>query len=238
MDAPRHGSLAARLAIGIALGALAGFGIFVWSGALGERTAVVGDSDAGSSGTASESGHPAPVEDETASPSPRASDDAGQDATPDAEEPVANSPGIEMAPTPDPSPRPPGAVGPLPTLPAVDVPPAPEEPATTVGAIVAGFPSTLIPMAATSTVLSSSVTADGGWIQASVEATDPGSVTEVLDRYIAAFRELGFTWSAADAASGSTAASFSRDGHTVVVSARPQAEGSLFTIVGILREEG
>ncbi|MFD1717161.1 hypothetical protein [Georgenia deserti] len=148
----------------------------------------------------------------------------------------ANSPGIEMAPDADRSERPPGAVGPLPRTPALDVPEGPDAPESAVDALVDNFPTQLIDVAASSTVLSSSVSSDGHRLHVSVEATDTRSVAEVMERYTSALRELGFTATPANATAGSTATSYSRDGHSVVVSARPQTGGTRFTVVGSFDE--
>jgi len=184
---------------------------------------------------------PAPTEPDGSAPdgpAPDASDPPAPapDATEAPAEPFTNSPGIEAPPEPDPTPTVPGAVGPLPTLPDVAVPAAPAEPVTAVDALVKGFPTDVLPLDAGSSVLSSSLAGDGDRLLATVEATDPASPDQVLARTTDQLVALGFTWSETPATSGSTARSFTRDGHMVVVSVRPQSDGSLFRIVGILDE--
>lgn len=245
MNAPRFRSVAVRIAFALALGAAIGVGIFLWTGAPGPSSPPSGP-DAGRVSEPTTVPTPdsvggAATDDGTADDGP--ADDA-QDGRPDddapdgsAGEPGANRPGIEAAPEPEESPRPPGAVGPLPERPDLDVPSGPRAPVSAVDALVDGFPTRVITVAAGSNVLSSSVSSDGGRLQASLEATSGRSVAEVMDHYTELFRDLGFTWSAADATVGGTAFSFTRDGHSVVVSARPQAEGSLYTVFGILDQE-
>lgn len=233
MKTSRLRSVAVRVALALALGAAIGVGVFLWTGAPGASGPPA--ASAGPDGARA-----------TAPPTPGTADDAAEDDTqegstddapPTTDQPGANSPGIEAAPEPEESPRPPGAVGEIPEQPDVAVPEGPRTPATVVDGLVDGFPADVIAIPAGSTVLSSSVSSDGDRLQASLEATNRGSVAEVMKQYTERFRELGFTWSTTDATAGATAFSFTRGGHTVVVSARPQAEGSLFTVFGILDQE-
>lgn len=161
--------------------------------------------------------------------------DTGASAGSDAQ--GANSPGIEGAPDVDPDEPEAGTVGALPTLPALQVA-AGTEPASAVGSLVAGFPSEVVTLTSSSTVLSSSVSGDGQRLQAAVEATDTRSVDEVLAYYGETLGALGFAAGESPATAGSAAVAFTRATNVVVVSARPQSDGALFTIVAVLDETG
>lgn len=165
---------------------------------------------------------------------PGADGSAGAGAA-DGTAPGANSPGIEAAPDADPDEPEAGTVGALPSLPALQVA-AGTEPASAVGSLVEGFPSEIISLAPSSTVLSSSVSSDGQRLQAAVEATDTRSVDEVLASYGETLGALGFAASQSPATAGSTAVTFTRSSHVVVVSARPQSDGALFTVAAVLDE--
>jgi hypothetical protein len=241
MDAPRLAVVAARIALAAAIGVAVGVGIFLWIGSANDPGAgapatpsghVNGTTDPPPSGATTPTSGASADETDAEADAPAPGDDTdGSSAAPG-----ANSPGIEAAPEPEESPRPPGVVGPLPTPPPLDVPAGPAAPIATRDDLVKGFPSDVIALADSSTVLSSSLTSDGERIQASLEATDTAPVADVIARYTERLVELGFTWSTAEAPDDSTAVSFTRKGHTVVISARPQAEGSLFTVFGIFDE--
>ncbi|KQY96778.1 hypothetical protein ASD19_09495 [Microbacterium sp. Root53] len=241
---PRRAALI-RLAAAVAIGAAIGVGLFVWAGSPGggdDRPAVEGTGgDATRTEAPADEGRPADEapDDDADGPSPDdGSADGGDPGDSDRDEPGANSPGIEMAPEPDPSASPPGSVGELPPRPDLEIPAGPDAPVSEVDGLVDGFPVEVIAVARTATVLSSSVSSDGSRLHASVEATDSRSVAEVMDGYTGLLGELGFTWTTIGATDGGTAISFTREGHVVVVSARPEAEGSLFTVLGILDEAG
>ena len=168
-------------------------------------------------------------------------DDSADPADPsdpasDPDRPTVNEPGIEAAPQPSSSPAPPGAVGPLPVLPALVVPDGPASPETAQGALVASFPREVIALSDTATVLTSSASGDGQRLLVTVEASDTAPPADVLERTTQRLVALGFTWSTTPAADGGDARTFLRDGHTVSVAVRPQADGALLRIVGILDE--
>ncbi|MHB1064833.1 MAG: hypothetical protein ACYC1Z_10190 [Georgenia sp.] len=149
----------------------------------------------------------------------------------------ANSPGIEMVPDVDPAAAEPGTVGALPSLPALEVA-GDTAPAFAVDALVAEFPTEVITLAPSSTVLSSSVSSDGRRLQASVQATDTGSVADVLAYFTDTLGALGFAATESPTTAGSTAVSFTRGPHVVVVNAHPQSGGAVFTVAGVLDEAG
>lgn len=248
-----------RVSAAVLAGGVLGVAIFLWLGPSGDPAAEPGGPGVAAAPTPRESQtgtpdpstptSPAPAPAESADPgsAPGSDPDAPATQTPAPRAPFTNSPGIEAAPEPtpdpgaqpgpDPTPSAPGAVGPLPALPEVPVPTVPEAPESAVDALVDGFPVDVLPLPSGSAVLSSSVSGDGGRMLATVETTDPADPAAVLQRWTDHLVGLGFTWGEAPATDGTTARSFLRDGHVVVVSVRPQADGSLVRVVGILAEK-
>ncbi|MBO3662605.1 hypothetical protein [Microbacterium stercoris] len=234
---PRRAT-ALRVAAAVAAGGALGVGIYFGLDAFD----VLPSGDA--PGAATQGGPPAPdARAGSSTSSPSKADDSADPADPsdpadpaDPDRPTVNQPGIEAAPQPSSSPAPPGAVGPLPVLPALVVPPGPASPETAQGALVASFPREVIALSDTATVLTSSASGDGRRLLVTVEASDTAPPADVLDRTTLRLVALGFTWSTTPAADGGDARTFLRDGHTVSVAVRPQADGALLRIVGILDE--
>ncbi len=102
----------------------------------------------------------------------------------------------------------------------------------TVGALVAGFPATLLPVMPGAKVKASSFDKTRTPATASVTAAISASSTDVLAYYTKAFQDQGFTALPGDAVGSVAAKDFSRANgtETVQVSAVPSESGVTFTV--------
>lgn len=103
------------------------------------------------------------------------------------------------------------------------------------GAIAAGFPTAVIPLAPASSVTYSSVSSDRKRLQAGLDATSKLAPDEVLGFYRTKLAPLGLVATSAPAASGWTAVAFVRGASTLTVTASAAgAHGSRYSIHGVL----
>jgi len=106
------------------------------------------------------------------------------------------------------------------------------------GELVDGFPVDVVDLVPDAEVTSSAVSAEGGRVQISLEATAPVSPDEVLGHYRARFVAGGFAEAAVPSVAGTTAAAFSRSGDALVVSSRTDGDATVFSVTGVLVAEG
>ena len=179
----------------------------------------------------------------TASPAPAPSTTQATEAR---DEPVGGveTPAPVAPPTPDDQDsgaeagtKAPNTEAPSPLLPppssltALFVAPLPPS-ASAEGRLVDSFPSTVIPVIANSTVVSSSITSEGNRLQVGLTATSALSAPEALAHYQAFYGELGFSSRESDAVPGSTAWVFTRGTDSVAVTTLPIDAGSAYTVFG------
>lgn len=121
----------------------------------------------------------------------------------------------------------PSLSGPLPATDAVN------------GAVVRGFPTTVIPVADGLTVVSSSVSASGDRLQIGLQASSDSPPADVQATYVAALGGAGFAVAESPAVPGSTATAFTRgpDGVVLTVTER-LGGGTELTIAGTLTTAG
>jgi hypothetical protein len=100
-------------------------------------------------------------------------------------------------------------------------------------ALVKDFPTALA-LAPGSSVLSSSVTSSGATMQATLEATTPTAAADVVGFYTDLFAALQLPGSPTAAASGSSAVTFARGTNSVTLTVTPAAEGSRYSLFGVL----
>jgi hypothetical protein len=110
---------------------------------------------------------------------------------------------------------------------------------TSNGAVVTGFPTTVIPIADGLTVVSSSVSASGHRLQVGLQASSDSPPAEVQAAYVAALGGAGFAVAESPAVPGSTATAFTRgpDGLVLTVTER-LGGGTELTIAGTLTTAG
>ena len=137
--------------------------------------------------------------------------------------PTASTPGTLLVPTTD-VPR---LTRPLPAT------------ASARGALVAGFPATIVTVLAGATVVSSSVAAEGSRVQVGLEASTAASPADVLAGYVKAFTAAGFVSTDSPAAAGSTATAFVRDNDGLVLTLRERLGGGTeLSVAGTLTAQG
>lgn len=133
---------------------------------------------------------------------------------------------VEQGGTTDPGPL---AVAPLPPLMTGRIPAN----ASALDRIVAGFPS-VMPLAAQSTVLTSSISSSGTRLQATLDATSELSPTMVADFYRSAFAALSLAGSDVPATEGSIGMIFSRGRDSVTLTVTPRGDGTRYSLFGVL----
>lgn len=111
-------------------------------------------------------------------------------------------------------------------------PPLPKT-ASRTGTLVTGFPSGVISLAPGSTVVFSSVAAEGDRLQVGLNAMSTIAPAEVLAHYSTALAGLGLVAASAPALDGSTAAAFIRGPNTVTVTVSSAGGGSRYTVFGV-----
>ena len=105
--------------------------------------------------------------------------------------------------------------------------------ASAVGAVVAGFPSTFVPIPDGATVVITTVTSEGSIMQAGLEAKSTATVDEILAFYRHALDAQGFTASPAAALGPGQAWHFLRDGEGVALTVRTASDGGTsFSVAG------
>ena len=105
------------------------------------------------------------------------------------------------------------------------------------GKIVAGFPSTVIPLAQKSTVTFTSVGSAETRLQVGLDATSSLGPTAILDFYRTALGSVGLTATTTPALDGSIALAFVRGADTVTVTASATGDGSRYTVYGVFTTE-
>jgi hypothetical protein len=137
--------------------------------------------------------------------------------------PTGSAPGALVVPTPD-VPR---LTLPLPAT------------ASARGALVAGFPVTIVPVPAGATVVSSSVSAEGNRLQVGLEASTAASPADVVAGYVQAFTAAGFITTDSPAGAGATATAFVRDNDGLVLTLRERLGGGTeLSVAGTLTAQG
>lgn len=105
--------------------------------------------------------------------------------------------------------------------------------ASAVGAVVAGFPSTFVPIPDGATVVITTVTSEGSIMQAGLEAKSTATVDEIVAFYRHALDAQGFTASPAAALGPGQAWHFLRDGEGVALTVRTASDGGTsFSVAG------
>lgn len=102
------------------------------------------------------------------------------------------------------------------------------------GSLVSGFPAALEPLAG-STVVSSSLAPGGERLQVALEATTPRSGTSVLRAYRKRLARHQMVEEPAAAVAGSRAATFRRDGTSLVVTVRREGRRTAYTVFGVVQ---
>lgn len=166
--------------------------------------------------------------------------------TPDAAADPAPAPEPTVGPVPDPAPAPAEPrttteVEHLPTDPVVmpaDPPPPPlatlpPEAVSAAQALVPGFPDSLTLLAG-STVVSSSLDADGPVVHATVDATTTESPQSVVEYFQSAFAKLDLAGSPLPAAGSDTGMVFARADSSVTLTVSPTAAGAAYSLFAVL----
>ena len=105
--------------------------------------------------------------------------------------------------------------------------------ASAVGAVVAGFPSTFVPIPDGATVVITTVTSEGSIMQAGLEAKSTATVDEIVAFYRHALDAQGFPASPAAALGPGQAWHFLRDGEGVALTVRTASDGGTsFSVAG------
>lgn len=107
------------------------------------------------------------------------------------------------------------------------------------GAVVKGFPTTVVPIPEGLTVVSSSVSASGDRLQVGLQASTDSAPADVQAAYVAELSAAGFAVGDSPALPGSTATSFTRgpDGLVLTVTARTGG-GTELSVAGTLTTAG
>ena len=107
------------------------------------------------------------------------------------------------------------------------------------GAVVKGFPTTVVPIPEGLTVVSSSVSASGDRLQVGLQASSDSAPADVQAAYVAALSAAGFAVGDSPALPGTTATSFTRgpDGLVLTVTARTGG-GTELSVAGTLTTAG
>lgn len=107
--------------------------------------------------------------------------------------------------------------------------------ATRRGAVVAGFPLSVIPVLTGAAVRSTAVSSASDVLQVSIEARTRQAPESVLAFYRTALSAQGFSESTVPAVDGSTGSAFSRGvDHLVVTVARPAGHDTKYSVYGAL----
>ena len=112
---------------------------------------------------------------------------------------------------------------------------APPRTASRRGALVAGFPDSIVPVASGSSVRSSGVSSQRDTVQVSIVAESPRSPAAVLGFYRRALRAHDFVETAAPAAAGSVASQFARGDDRLVVTTSRVRDATSYSVYGTLR---
>lgn len=103
------------------------------------------------------------------------------------------------------------------------------------GAIVAGFPLTIVPLATGSSVRSSGLSATATTLQVSIQAVSSAAPDVVLAFYRAKLSAIGFDETAVPAVGGSTAAGFEHNADNLVVTTtKSRSGGTRYSVFGTL----
>ncbi|KQR12213.1 hypothetical protein ASF78_13765 [Cellulomonas sp. Leaf334] len=128
---------------------------------------------------------------------------------------------------PDTAPPGPSLTGPLPATGSAN------------GAVVKGFPTTVVPLPDGLTVVSSSVSASGSRLQVGLQASSDSAPAEVQAAYVGALSADGFTVGDSPALPGSTATSFTRGPDGLVLTVRERTGGGTeLSVAGVLTTAG
>lgn len=107
------------------------------------------------------------------------------------------------------------------------------------GALVAGFPVTIVPVPAGAKVVSSSVSAEGSRLQVGLEASTAASPADVQAGYVQALTAAGFITTDSPAGAGATATAFVRDNDGLVLTLRERVGGGTeLSVAGTLTAQG
>jgi hypothetical protein len=103
------------------------------------------------------------------------------------------------------------------------------------GAVVTGFPASVVPVVSGSSVRSSGVSSLGGAVQVSIVADTSRSPGAVLAFYRRALRAHDFVESAVPAVAGSVASRFARGDDHLVVTTGGGRDATSYSVLGTLR---
>lgn len=100
------------------------------------------------------------------------------------------------------------------------------------GALVAGYPATVMPQAPGSSIATSSVATQATHLQVTLAAKSPQAVADLVAFYRSALAKVGMYDSPAPAFAGATSVVFSRAGASVTLTATPGAHGTSYILYG------
>ena len=107
------------------------------------------------------------------------------------------------------------------------------------GAVVKGFPTTVVPVPDGLTVVSSAVSASGDRLQVGLQASSDSSPSDVQASYVTALSAAGFTVGDSPALPGSTATAFTRGPDGLVLTVRERVGGGTeLSVAGVLTTAG
>lgn len=103
------------------------------------------------------------------------------------------------------------------------------------GELVAGYPTSVVPVPDGATVVSSSVSAQGDRLQIGLEASTDADPAAVLAAFVASLSAKGFTEELSPALPGTTATAFTRESDGVVLTLRERLGGGTeLSVAGVL----
>ena len=107
------------------------------------------------------------------------------------------------------------------------------------GAVVKGFPTAVVPIPESLTVVSSSVSASGDRLQVGLQASSDSAPADVQAAYVAALSAAGFAVEDSPALPGTTATSFTRGPDGLVLTVRGRTGGGTeLSVAGTLTTAG
>jgi hypothetical protein len=160
-------------------------------------------------------------------------------STPEAVTPAATpSAASELEPSRTREPQPPPSSTATPAGPSLTGP-LPASASARGSTLVAGFPTSVVPVLDGLEVVSSSVASDGTHLQVGLEAASATSPQDVTAQYVAALGSAGFSSGPAAATAGSSATAFVRGPDGLVLTVTPRVGGGTeMSIAGTLTTSG
>ncbi|QNE36683.1 hypothetical protein [Leifsonia shinshuensis] len=110
--------------------------------------------------------------------------------------------------------------------------------AAAVGALAAGYPTSVLPQAPGSTIKTSSIASQSNHLQVTLTAGSTQQVTDVVAFYRGILAKYGMYDSAAPALAGSTSALFVRGGNSVTLTVTPATSGTTYALFAAFTAAG